>query len=150
MKGFLLIILCVMWSCSESKRMRKPIFSGGVSKKKLLQGALSSAAQAGGMYLVYEGAQALDEAITGNSDDEWIKKVMEGAVKKKASGSDAWWMSEEWVVITCGLLVLAGLITTPLGLWCMRRKRRGEERREGHEDRDMEMADRNEGAEDNI
>ena len=119
---------------------------GGVSKKKIMQGALSSAAQAGTMYLAYEGAQALDDAITGNDDDEWIKQVMEGVSQKKAESGE-WWMSEEWIVITCGLLVLAGLITTPLGMWCVKRKWRGEERRDEREDEDIEMADRNEEAE---
>ena len=145
MKWILIAILCVMWGSVDSKMMRKPVFSGGISKRKLLQGALSSAAQAGGMYLAYEGAQAAHEAIAGDPDAEWMKRVMEGAAKKKASGSEAWWLSEEWIIIICGFLVMVGLITTPLGIWCVKRKRRV-----GHEVIDMEMADRDEGAEDNI
>ena len=133
----------MLWGSVDNKLMRRrPVFSGGISKSKLLKGALSSAAQAGGMYLAYEGAQAAHEGIVGDTESDWMKGILEGAAKKKkASGDKAWWLSEEWIIIICGACVMMGLITAPVGIWCVRRKRRA-----GHEVIAMEeMSDQDEG-----
>ena len=126
MKFVVMVILCILWGSVEGKLIRRrPVLSGGLSKSKILKGALTSAAQAGGMYLAYEGVQAAHEAIVGDTESDWLQGLLEGMAKEKKASGDDWWISEEMIIIITAGCVLMGLIIAPVGVWCWRRTRRG-------------------------
>ena len=120
--------LFFVWGMVDGKMIRRKALmsGGGLSKSKIVKGALKSAAQAGAMYLTYEGVQAARDAIVGESkESDWLEGLLEGMAKEKKASGDDWWMSEEMIIVITAGCVLMGLIIAPVGVWCWRRTRRG-------------------------
>ena len=120
--------LFILWGMGDGKMIgRKALRSGGgLSKSKLVKGALKSAAQAGAMYLTYEGVQAARDAIVGEGQESaWLEGILESMAKERKGSGDDWWMSEGIIIAITAGCVLMCLVIAPVWVWCWRKARRG-------------------------